>query len=255
MTSPPVPQSHSQEKAQPQPIRLSQLGEGFKDVAQFLEKITTKVDGRVVFRGHANADWALQPSALRSNVYGIRNRYHLNCWKAIAGKFVSANSDLEWLALAQHYGVATPLLDWTTNPLVALFFAAQHARQINGEADGVVYMVDLSSFNQRPDPTFDVFSDWSGVPFYLSEGFHRRAVSQSSVMTLHPPNASSPTVYKSEIVYKLPGWAKFGVQAALKKLGLGAEDLYADINTAASEFSARLRMECGRDFSAHSLIP
>jgi hypothetical protein len=50
------------------------------------------------------------------------------------------------LALAQHYGVPTRLLDWTWNPLVAAYFAASSA---GNESDIAVWAFSVANFEEQ----------------------------------------------------------------------------------------------------------
>jgi hypothetical protein len=89
-----------------------------------------------VFRGQGCSDWKLQTTLDRTlariEIVGIelQSTYDFllkEFVKSIRGrssisKDVYSNTDEIW-ALGQHYGLATPLLDWTHSIYVALFFA------------------------------------------------------------------------------------------------------------------------------------
>jgi hypothetical protein len=56
-------------------------------------------------------------------------------------------TDMKVLLLAQHYGVTTPLMDWSTSPLVAAWFALEKLEKLDPEDPPTLWLLDPQFVN------------------------------------------------------------------------------------------------------------
>lgn len=108
-------------------IQISSVVEYITEVNKLLKNSKYNPNTHTAFfRGHANSQWELKPSLLRNK--GFIENEHL-MYRTIVAKhtseFSTCTSALDYLVKMQHYGLPTRLLDLTTNPLVALYFACE----------------------------------------------------------------------------------------------------------------------------------
>ena len=124
--------------------------------------------GRDIFRGQPRTGLPLLPKALRKefqdgNHIEALKRFRRECWAF----GLTATGGLEDLAIAQHSGLATYLFDWTTNPLVALFFACGEDRDKDGTAlGGDVFVLNNPELIGDEDIKEDRWMNIKGLKLY-----------------------------------------------------------------------------------------
>jgi FRG domain len=109
------------------------------------------------FRGQSNADWPLYSSLSR---YLMTYRVHKDAWPQQEARILrifkrkahllldhlpGETDSFEWLALMQHHGTPTRLLDFTWSPFVATFFAFERAT-----SDVAVWALFPPGLSNRP---------------------------------------------------------------------------------------------------------
>lgn len=124
-----------------------------------------------IFRGMSNKEWSLLPGIFREysepqkssvvmnasiegRIYAKNEHEIIAHFKKEAGGFlpnIPQTDDFVWMQYAQHFGVPTRLLDFTANPLIALYFCCRSESM----ADGVIWIINALPFHR-----------WSG-----SDGF------------------------------------------------------------------------------------
>jgi hypothetical protein len=217
-------------------------------LAQFVELVYHYPNLIWAYRGQADIAWPLRPKAGRSEYFlpdkensslVDRDLLRFNVWRsdAIAFHEKIPSDDLECLAFAQHYGLATRLLDWSTNPLVALYFAVEDKPGV----DGAVYCY-AAGMHLTPGVPFSVASSSGLVLRYNPRPIDRRVLAQSGIFTYHPkpqtniePSAPHPDlagVVKDGVDLvriKIPSEAKQLLRKQLDRFGMSRKTLFPDL--------------------------
>lgn len=151
-------------------------------------KLESMRDSGWIFRGVSSPKHYLIPSIGRETVYGpykLAQEQHL--FEEFKNRAVSLIKnhrfdDWDWLAYAQHIGVPTRLLDWSTSPLTALYFALE----LEGDTDRILYAVKYSRYLREVDHhNTTPFTNTTEGRFTAPLAFDRIRA-QRGIFTIHP---------------------------------------------------------------------
>jgi hypothetical protein len=212
-----------------------------KNVPEFLERVSIYdlVGGTLLFRGQskrgnllpgiARKDPAKNTTAVEKSMLEDLRKHGLT----MIPSYVDIENDWDMLVLAQHFGMKTRLLDWTSNALAAIWFACSS----RGTDDCYVYTLDADSL---------MLASLKGSPFSQKKTkvihpnlSNDRIIAQSGCFTAHRfseksgkfvPLENNPEVKKHLTEYVIAGKDKVDFLMTLERCGVSSKSVYPDIN-------------------------
>lgn len=132
---------------------------------QQLDKLGTGGKPLRYFRGHSKRSFQLKPSIFRNSGWIVNEatmlkEVMLRCPNDFAGGVTTFQS----LVKMQHYGLPTRLLDVTSNPLVALYFACESHDEDDEDGEVLAFGYDIEAVKYFDSDTVSVIANLSRRP-------------------------------------------------------------------------------------------
>lgn len=191
-----------------------------------------------IYRGVTKAEYELITTLGRINLkdgkaYKATEKRLLRTFKERAIPYIpyKPTNDWEWLALAQHHGLPTRLLDWSRNPLVATYFAVRDET----DGDSAVYVLKERNSLVNTDE-WKTPLEMGGLPLrYIPSHVTQRIIVQNGLFTFHPSNPEE--AYKPDDMDKLIIPAKFRkkLKQELYRYGIHEASMFPGLDGLASQ--------------------
>ncbi|MFN2234857.1 MAG: FRG domain-containing protein [Anaerolineales bacterium] len=197
-----------------------------------LHKIIDRYEDRkMIYRGVKSISYDLVPKIGRINPptpdkdRGENEQEIIRTWKERALPFLTSvpQTDWDWLALGQHHSLPTRLLDWTSNPLVACYFAVEE----QSENDSMIYAYETRWFisvKDNPDPF-----DYKKVGKFIPRHITARITAQSGLFTIHPNPYVPFTSDKIDRII-IPNDIRFTLKKTLNRYGINRVSLFPGLD-------------------------
>jgi hypothetical protein len=216
--------------------------------------------GRFVFRGVGSENWRLETSFDRQ-FSDLRASERVQLWDKMVHAFLeqcrrasvdeqTLADEPKLLALGQHYGLPTRLLDWSDSPYVASFFAFRRALNALVHEQGRVAVWAL-------DTAAPIWSAAYGVELYRPDtpGQNERLRRQGGTFThSRTPHASLEDYVEDmqpaqTVLWKftIPVQEAAAALADLDAMGINAQGLFPDLTGVTEAASLHVLVELFRE--------